>query len=184
MTGLNFDPRPLLVLDLDETLWTSSDADGTGLILRPHLTEFFRVVAPLFQIGIWTAASVGWATTGLAAVYAETGQDLVRTARFIWFRDRCGSRYDEATQQREVVKPLHKVWRGGRFRKEQTLAVDDLAGNFRCAYGNLIAVRPFAGDANDTELRVLAGYLQRLHPEPDYRRIEKRGWRHQKGGKL
>ena len=46
-------------------------------------------------------------------------------------------------------------------------------------YGNAVYVRPYEGDdqADDDELSKLAAYLRGLSGEPDFRRIEKRGWR-------
>ena len=136
-----------------------------------------RLSCAPFRIGIWTAATPDWADAGLSQIFAETDHDLRKRSAFIWTRERCARRYDPETQERVLRKPLQKVWRSGEFLRERTFAVDDLARNFACAYGNLITVRPCHGDPDDQKLLLLGRYLERIWREPDYRRIEKRGWR-------
>lgn len=43
-------------------------------------------------------------------------------------------------------------------------------------YGNLIKIKAFKDDNDDTELLKLISYLEKIKNEPDFRRIEKRGW--------
>jgi len=177
------DPRLLIVLDLDEACWSShEDPDRPGQhLIRPraHLGTLLDTLLEDFQIGIWTAATPGWAAQGLGAVLTETGTDLHTHARFLWTRERCTWRYDERTGERALCKPLSKVWRSTPFTKERTLAIDDRAENYRCAYGNLIKVSPDTGDASDRELLLLSRYLRTLKDCGNVRQIEKRGWRDQ-----
>lgn len=85
--------RPLLVLDLDETLWHGHPdpqaPGGVHILLRPHLAEFLSLVGQQYDLAVWTAASEDWMHAGLAAVHGATGFDLASRAVFLWDRSRC-----------------------------------------------------------------------------------------------
>ena len=59
----------------------------------------------------------------------------------------------------------------------RTLIVDDSRHKVSRNYGNAIYIDPFEGDDTDTELEHLAKFVNWLHHEPNFRIIEKRGWR-------
>lgn len=164
----------ILVLDIDQTLLTGTAKHD--VTLRPGLADFLERTGTLYTHAVWTAASPEWASLCLNAVFHGTGYDLASRAAFIWTRERCSTWYDPETQRRELHKPLAKVWRSQQHRRERTLAVDDLPGNFRTCYGNYVRIEPFHGDSSDTALSRLATYLEELHAEQDFRRVEKRGW--------
>lgn len=174
-------PRPLLVLDLDEALWHGA-VDWTSLrvtfLLRPHLREFLEEVSVAYDLAVWTAATEDWMTAGLDTVREETGFDLAGRAFFTWHRARCTPRRGEDGEY-GFVKPARKFrapWIRARFPRGRILAVDDSPENYACGYGHLVRVSPWMGDPDD-ELRVLARYLVSIAHEPDFRRLEKRGWR-------
>ena len=50
------------------------------------------------------------------------------------------------------------------------------AAKIRRSYGNLVWMHPFYGDPADRELPRLSRYLRQLSPDPNVRRLEKRGW--------
>jgi RNA polymerase II subunit A small phosphatase-like protein len=74
------------------------------------------------------------------------------------------------------IKDLRKAVRRG-YPLERILIVDDTREKVCRNYGNAIYVTEFVGSNTDEELPQLAKYLVHLRFEPNFRRIEKRGWR-------
>ena len=72
------------------------------------------------------------------------------------------------------IKPLSKI--KDKISLDRVLIIDDKPETARSNYGNLIKTKAFKGDDNDTELLKLVSYLEKIKNEPDFRRIEKRGW--------
>jgi len=172
--------RPLLVLDLDETLWHGVRVPGgLHLTLRPHLAEFLETVSTAYDLAIWTAATEDWMLEGLAGIREATGFDLGGRAFFLWHRERCTFRRD-AEGQYGFCKPARKFkagWIRAKYPPERILVLDDQANNYACGYGHLVRVSGWHGEADDDELRRLAPYLLSIAAAPDLRRLEKRGWR-------
>ncbi|WP_420595895.1 NIF family HAD-type phosphatase [Deinococcus sp.] len=176
-------PRPLLVLDLDETLWHGmADAGvpgGLRLLLRPRLAEFLETVSTAYDLAIWTAASEDWMLEGLAGIQAAHGVDLPERSFFVWHRERCTVRRD-AEGNYGLCKPARKFnarWIRAKYPRNRILVLDDQAANYACGYGHLVKLSAWHGEAEDDELRQLAAYLLSIAGEPDLRRLEKRGWR-------
>lgn len=175
--------RPLLLLDLDETLIHSSTKELTGLKVvarvgdlnfyaRPHLETFLKTVEPLYQLGVWTAASADYASIVVSAIFS-TPANLA----LVWSRERCCSSYDPETGDLRYLKDLKKVKRQG-YDLAQTLFIDDIPGNLRKNYGNHIRIPPFTGAADDRALINLAAALSddTIFSHRDFRRVDKRGW--------
>ena len=59
---------------------------------------------------------------------------------------------------------------------DRILIVDDIAETAVNNHSNLVLIKPFYFDDNDTELLKLISYLQKIKDEPNYRTIDKRGW--------
>ena len=183
--------RPLLILDLDETLIHSSferlaRVEDFRLFehfvyVRPHLEHFLVECAARFRLAIWSSASDDYV------------EDIVRRIiprhlplEFVWGRSRCTFSLDSAMVQQlgyldpgshySYVKKLHKVKRRG-YGLARTLIVDDTPAKCVHNYGNAIYVREYAGEAEDPELRLLAAYLATLKDAVDVRTLEKRHWR-------
>lgn len=169
----------LLVLDLDETLVHATEECLTRahdflvgryfVYRRPHLSTFLSTCFQWFHVGIWTSASIGYATEVVSHIVAEPGM-----LEFLWGAERC-------TWRRELdreywLKNLEKVARKD-FALERVIAVDDSPEKFSRHYGNLVCVRAYEGEAEDRELPLLLRYLERLGPVENVRTIEKRGWR-------
>lgn len=172
--------RPLLVLDLDETLWHGVRVPGgLKLLLRPHLAEFLTAVSLAYDLAVWTAATEDWMLEGLAGLRDVTGFDLQARAFFLWHRERCTFRRDSEGQY-ALCKPARKLdarWIRERYPRDRILAVDDRAENYTCSYGHLVRVSEWRGESDDDELRRLAPYLLSIAAEPNLCRLEKRGWR-------
>ena len=172
--------RPLLILDLDETLIYGSDRPlaidhdfmcGEFFIhKRPYVDEFIVSCAQLFNLAVWTSSTMDYAQ-GIVSVLFD-GIPLT----FLWARDRCTRRFNAELQAHYWVKDLKKVKRAG-FELERVLVVDDSPEKLERNYGNIVVVSEFIGDPADRELLDLASYLSGLAEEKDFRRIEKKAWR-------
>jgi RNA polymerase II subunit A small phosphatase-like protein/ubiquitin-like domain-containing CTD phosphatase 1 len=176
-------PRPLLVLDLDETLWHGipdpAMPDELRFLLRPRLKFFLEAVDEHYDLAVWTAASEDWMRAGLQTIASEAHFDLAGRAFFLWHRDRCTWRRNELGDY-ELRKPARKFkarWIRARYPSQRVLAVDDQGSNYECGYGHLVRVSSWTGDREDRELEALAEYLVSIAAEPDLRRLEKRHWR-------
>lgn len=173
--------RPLLILDLDETLIHASERPMAqtpdfvvahyALYRRPGVAAFLEKMARHYELAVWTSSSPAYAQAVIAALFAAPER-----LAFVWASDRCTLRRDLESDTWCQSKPLHKVRRRG-YDLRRVLVVDDSPEKHTRNYGNLVAVQPFEGDPADDELPRLGRYLERLAGEPDFRRIEKRGWR-------
>jgi TFIIF-interacting CTD phosphatase-like protein len=176
-------PRKLLILDLDETLIYATetplaerDADFRvgryHVYRRPHLTSFLDASLTRFEVAVWTASSPNYAAGVIANIFPDPAQ-----LAFAWAADRCSTRYCPDDGSYYTRKPLLKVRRRLGYAREQVIAVDDTPRKWEQSYGNLVPVRPYEGDPNDEELRLLTVYLDHLRHIPNVRAIEKRRWR-------
>ena len=172
--------RPLLILDLDETLiyGTTSPLSvahdfkcGEFFIhKRPCVMEFIRTCARAYDLAVWTSSTSEYAAGVVEALFASVELE------FVWARDRCTRRMDFEAQEHYWVKDLKKVKRQG-FELARVLIVDDTPAKLERNHGNLVLVSEFTGDETDRELTALSEYLVDLAKEEDFRKIEKRGWR-------
>ena len=173
--------RPLLILDLDETLIHGAesrlhrDADFMvgpfHIYKRPHLESFFDSIVPHFDVAIWSSASPDY-VDGIASALAQ----FVAKWQFVWSRIRCVQRMDPEMMTTIFIKDLRKVKRRG-YDLDRVLMVDDTRHKVSRNYGNAIYIPPYEGVEDDAELPQLAKYVNSLRYEPNFRKIEKRGWR-------
>jgi len=184
--------KPLLILDLDETLIHATATKVRDdfdfqiyqyfVYQRPGLAEFLAQCAVHFQLAVWSSASDDY-------VRAVVGQIFPAglTPVFIWGRSRCTRfrlpeldeygflSFDYASGY-EFAKRLKKVRRHG-FDLKKTLIVDDTPEKVSQNYGNAIYIKPYLAGPDDTELAHLAPYLLSLKDAANVRTIEKRHWR-------
>ena len=173
--------KPLLILDLDETLLHASKVELTHecdftfesywVYRRPFVEEFLVDLSEYYQLAIWSSASDDY-VEALVDVVVRPVVPLV----FSWGRSRGTYRRDIDTDGYFYAKDLYKVKRRG-YVLAQVLIVDDTPQKVAKNYGNAIYVDEFEGDPSDTTLRDLAPYLVKLSSETEFRRIEKRWWR-------
>jgi len=88
--------RPLLVLDLDETLVHATEVPLSSephhevppyfLYLRPGLATFLQHVSELFRLAVWTSSSPAYAQAVCPKVFSKAEK-----LEFVWARDRCTS---------------------------------------------------------------------------------------------
>jgi TFIIF-interacting CTD phosphatase-like protein len=175
----------LLVLDLDETLVHTNEragmhpdakpdfpiSDGYVVCLRPGVTEFLDYCLASYRaVMIWTAGTEDYAYEVFNKFYDPSRFTL------IWDRGRCSPQRDLEYDISYWRKDIAKLTRLG-YNRERILCVDDTPRNFERSYGNLIRVRPFHGDPQDTELLELKRYLDHLGPVENVRAVNKLAWR-------
>jgi len=202
--------KGLLLLDLDETLIHSEEFPRTQPSTkefdfkvgfegepywymskkRPFLDEFIKFAFENFDVGVWTASTEDYATI----VLENIGIDKSKLKCF-YTRENCGMGLDYESNSYYGVKNLQKLkkraWakpyttKVGQTRElDRILIVDDIADTAIYNRSNLVLIKPFYFDDNeslnitnnDTELLKLISYLQKIKDEPNYRAIDKRGW--------
>lgn len=180
--------KPLLILDLDETLIYSVHKkdyknDGYDLIIdneyftkkRPFVDEFIEEIKEYFKLAVWTAATEDYAEIIVKNLFTEKNIQL----EFLYSRNKCipkeksRSMY-EYFPERYYIKDLSKIKKN--YNLERVLMVDDLPIGLQRQYGNLVRINPFNGSPNDNELILLKDYLITLKDELNFRTIEKRNW--------
>ncbi|AMR26105.1 phosphoprotein phosphatase [Hymenobacter psoromatis] len=184
--------KPLLILDLDETLIHATanrireDFDFQiyqyFIYQRPGLVTFLTQCDKHFDLAVWSSASDDY----VQAVVRQVFPTHLKLA-FVWGRSRCTRfRLSEVDEQGflsldyagkyEFAKRLRKVTRR-RFDLKKMLIVDDTPEKVSQHYGNAIYIKPLLGERDDQELFYLATYLLSLRAVKNVRTIEKRYWR-------
>jgi carboxy-terminal domain RNA polymerase II polypeptide A small phosphatase len=182
--------KALLILDLDETLIHSSNDQLSRscdfrvfdffVYKRPHLESFLSEAFMNYNVAIWSTGSDDYVEV-LAKTILPEGCNF----EFVWGRSRCTARKMSANDDLfgytdpgriEYIKQIKKLRKKGYLR-ERILIVDDSPYKLTDNYGNAIYVSEFTGDAKDDELFWLAKYLTKIADIPNYRLLEKRGWR-------
>ena len=175
------DERKLLILDLDETLIyaTEEKLDRESefcvgqyyVYKRPFLNEFLEFCFKNFEVAVWTSSTRNYAEKIVEKVF-----DSKHSISFLWARERCTISYDAEEMQRFYEKKIHKI-RRRKYDLNSVIVIDDSPEKWRSAYGNLVRIKPFFGEADDTELKHLVVYLERLKDVENIRVLEKRSWR-------
>ncbi len=173
--------KPLLILDLDETLIFGTETElhrkadfrvgPFHIYKRPMLDPFLLSVTRVYKVAIWSSASDDY-VHGIARHLLP----LVETWEFVWSRARCIQRLNAEDFQYDYLKDLRKVKRLG-FDLDRTLIVDDTPRKVCRNYGNAIYISPFEGSTDDKELPLLDQFVHSLLTFPNFRKLEKRGWR-------
>lgn len=111
--------RPLLILDIDETLIHGREtpldrecefrAGEFYIYVRPNVQRFLGTVSEFYDLACWSAASKDY----LDVVLTELMSGLGCSLRFIWDRSRCTRRVDFVYQEEYFLKDLKKVKRKG-----------------------------------------------------------------------
>lgn len=174
--------RPVLVLDLDETVYSGVMTPyGPHFTVRPGLAEFLAAVQEEgFQTVLWTAATHDWADAGLSAL-GEAGTPLTPVGALE--RSRCTPRFDPDLGGVVYAKRLNKLrgaLKGAGLGRRDALVVDDNARAWSCALGNLAQVPAFEGSPDDEALFLLAEQLPlwaaRRTAGEGFDRMHKGGW--------
>ena len=170
----------LLILDIDETLIHATaerlerDCDFETswyfVYKRPFLDEFLSFCFSNFRVAIWTSAGEEFAEEIVKSVIEKHG-----TPEFLWSNQKCTPRFNPETFETVPVKNLDKVKNKG-FHLDYVIMVDDTPEKLSKHYGNLVRVKEYTGQEEDSELKILMGFLSYLKGVQSVRKIEKRGW--------
>lgn len=181
--------KPLIILDIDETLIHTENVPleyenhyaydfkfkGLGKSFyytkkRPFLEQFLKYVFENFDVSIWTAAGDEYALEILKGINIDKSK-----LKFFYTQENCTIKLSYDYSDYYGVKNLNKLKKKG-YDLNRVLIVDDKSETAVNNYSNLIQVKPFTDDLDDSELLKLISYLETIKDEPNYRRIEKRGW--------
>jgi RNA polymerase II subunit A small phosphatase-like protein len=178
--------RPLLILDLDETLIRGAtkaldrapemELAHYFVYFRPHVREFLAQCNENYTLAIWSSATIAYIAPIARAVWKGLPDPL-----FVWDRSYCTVRYDFHKSNEYYIKDLRKVQAKG-LDLGQVLMVDDELRKVSYQYANAICVSQFLGDLADRELPDLSAYLESIKDISDYRKIDKSNWRQQQRG--
>lgn len=173
--------KPLLILDLDETLIFASeqrierDPDFTcgpySIYCRPYLNEFFQEIITAFRFGVWTSATEDYMECVIKNVIPKEIE-----LDFAFGRQRCTRVIDSYTGEIKWVKNLKKIKKKG-YALDRVIVVDDTPSKLERNYGNLLRISPWYGSVEDDELKYLSKYLNKISGVSSFRKIEKRFWR-------
>ena len=146
-----------------------------GLISHNEILEMFKeIVDPEFTYQNFSQEEQ---RKILAADRSNNYLDTTKL-EFFYTEKNCTPKYDygEGWGMGHYVykKNITKLSKKG-YDMNKVLMVDDKPEHID-SYGNVIKIPPFYGDTNDTYLLKLKEYLKEIKDEPNYRKIEKRGW--------
>jgi RNA polymerase II subunit A small phosphatase-like protein len=184
---LSHQAKPLLILDLDETLVHTVEVDKPqppGLTpdyvvgscrhqvyRRPFLDEFLTIVGQYYDLAVWSSAGSLYVEPTVELIFADFSAPL-----FVWSSNRCTRRFDHESHQEYFIKDLKKVRKKG-FDPERMLIVDDTPQKSERNFGSVVYIAEFNGEVDDCELLYLAQYLVSIANHANFRNLEKRGWR-------
>ena len=163
----NMDVRPLLILDIDQTLLYAStipldkphdyQAERTWIYKRPHVDTFLNFCMTHFQIGVWTSARSSYAEEIFSQVFAYL------PVIFIFSEQHCLAGLD-ANGEKISIKPLGQLSQYG-FKLNQVLMIDDSEEKHCLNPDNLILVKPYYARGECDELLLLEKYLIAIKQE-------------------
>lgn len=146
----------LVVFDLDETLVHATtnqlpiahltQIDQYFVYERPYARRLLDFTAARFDVGVWSSSSDAYIQHVLARLLPE-GYPL----KFAWSVDRCVQRPDVASGGYVYIKDLRKLIRLG-YDTDEVVIVDDSPEKIPRQPRSHLVVRPFTGDASDSEL--------------------------------
>ena len=145
-----FVPKPAIAFDLDETLISTTSVRPTSgdyfqirvrrrsmyVRVRPGLPEFLKRIQKKYDVFIFTAAQSDYGNL----IIDRIAPHIRECRRF--FRDSCVNDLGYSVKDLSVL----------RTNLKQTLLVDDIAGSALHNPKNLIHVKPWYGEADDTVL--------------------------------
>ena len=186
---------PLLILDLDETLFHASETtlnhspdfvfDSYFAYKRPVLDQFLNEIKNTYGVAVWSSASKPYVDEVVKHLF-PSDYDL----KFVWSRERCTVKSRKGVNLLEtadihyhnssgiITKQLKKVKKKG-YTLERLLIVEDTPSKVMDNYGNAVYVNPYFGEKDDHELLHLLDYLLKISSCSNFRRLEKRFWRNE-----
>lgn len=169
-----------ICLDMDETLLHAEETPFQGWSVktrqyyvapRPGLDHLIESLREDFEFLIWTNSSPPYVREVLPVVWNPEWP----LKGILYAHDSVRAIEDGYSVPKwKDLKKLRK--RMPDIPKEDLLFVDDKPFLYKRSYGNIIAIRAFFG-APDRELYHLTNYIKSIAHHPNFRKIEKRGWR-------
>jgi len=176
----SFSKRPLLVLDLDETLVhatsnpPSAKADrylfqfGYYLQYRPFVKYFLTAMSELYDIGVWSSGTPEYVENVVAHLFPFKPV-------FVYGRDMCDFvKFKDGKYQ--YIKPLTKLAKFG-YSMSRTLIIDDTRSKCVKNLENAIIPLPFRGNTYDHELLDLSHYLEWIRGVKDFTTRDHDKWK-------
>jgi RNA polymerase II subunit A small phosphatase-like protein len=173
--------RPLLILDLDETLISSTESKPAAghdfrmfhyfVRKRPNCDAFIQNVSKWFDLAVWSASSDDYATQIAEMLFKDHAK-----LEFVWGRTRCTPRFSPEMNRYYHLKNLRKVKKRG-FDLNRVLIIDDSAETAQHNFGNHLKLNEYNGEVDDSELSDVLPFLKWLAPHENYRNLDKRNWR-------
>jgi hypothetical protein len=155
--------KPVLILDLDETLMFNGLRDEANpqevIIPRPKLNEFLESMSLKYELWLWSASEKEYAEYVLSLITPEYRFKHVFTKESCI---KCGDSW---------VKDIRIF---GNLDVRKVIILDNLLVSFGTTLNNGILISPFLGNnSSDNELEILSGYLGSISHYADYREILK-----------
>lgn len=191
-TQLECPLKPLLILDVDETLIYTTDPQIEG---PPPRVDFHAAGYPVMKRP-FVDSFLRWAFSRPVAFWSKGGPDRIKPSldkllqpgekpEFIYTMEKCTKHLLDPDEWENTpnghfieLKDLKKVPK--QFDRNQILALDDGPESWKLSYGNVVPIRPFEGDSADDELLRVMPFLEKWFRDPKgVRHIEKRYWRSQ-----
>lgn len=173
--------RPLLILDLDETLIRATMTHLShapdfvvfdyAIYCRPFLSSFIAERSTIFDLAIWSAGTPEYVNKITERLFPVQIKPV-----FVWCRDRCDPFVYRNTEQLFYQKDLEKATTLG-YPLSRIVIVEDNPINVQNHSGNALYISSYQGDPSDRELELLGPFLDQLSKHPDFRTQEKRNWR-------
>jgi len=172
------DARPLLVLDIDQTLLFAATspltqpcdyrAERTWIYKRPYVDAFLHFCMLHFQIAVWTSARASYAEEIFSQVFNYLSLIFIHSERH------CLEKKD-INGQLVSLKPLQKTCKYG-FTLNRVLVIDDSKEKHSLNPDNLILISPYNALVEDNELRLLKNYLNTIKHQTNFLNINKQNW--------
>ena len=168
--------KPLLILDLDETLIHATTRklnyketylfERYFVYTRPHLNWFLNEISNHFRIGVWSAADENY----VSAIVAQILPNNLKL-EIMWGQSWCNYNYDNENNTYVYEKKLNELTKLN-FKLNEIILVDDSLHNIKLNGGNAIFIRPFTGDQNDQELKILFDNLVTFKDTAELKNID------------
>jgi len=173
--------KPLLVLDLDETLIHSKktpDKDppatelkqfGFFVYYRPFLEYFLHSVSDYYDIGIWSSGKLSYVSAAVNKIMPKGVKPI-----FVYGRNKCNVK--TVNGKPVYVKPLRWLEDHG-YPIDKMIIVDDSPEKCVDNIENAIIPKKFKCQKYDSELLDLLHYLKSIHHEDNFRALYHENWK-------
>ena len=173
--------KPLLILDLDETLIRGEKAplarppdfvvrDKYFMYIRPGAEKFIQEMARHYAIAFWSSSSrryVGELLEGLLPTGFQP--------EFAWSVQECRQMLGAQGEFVHYVKDLDRVFDRG-FSLARTLILDNTQRKIMGHLDNHVPISSYFAAPDDRVLAAAAAYLTSIADAPDFRLLDKSKW--------